>query len=77
MAAVMNFAESRAYDQRARAYRIARELAGSRISRGIVLAILGLVQADERTDLPPSPPPSVTPGAREVLKKKPMQEALW
>jgi hypothetical protein len=73
----MSFAESRADDQRARAYRIAGDLAGSRISRGIVLAILALVQADERTDLPPTPPPSVTPGARQVLRKKPTQEALW
>jgi hypothetical protein len=58
--------------QIARAEQIAYELAGERVTRGIVRAILELVEADERDDLPPpARHPQSAPGARQVLQKKP------
>ena len=74
----MSSYEERKADQRARAHEIAHQLAGSRLSRGIVRAMLALVEADERTDLPEPVAPGPAPGARQVLQKKaPEQEGLW
>lgn len=63
--------------QRERAYDIAYDLAGERVTHGIFKAILSLVEADERTDIPVEPTPQRAAGARQVLQKKPAQEGLW
>jgi hypothetical protein len=73
----MTFAEQRAADQRARARQVAYELAGKRSTRNIVAAILALVIADERRDIPYEPAPQPAAGARQILTVRPTQEALW
>lgn len=76
----MSFADERAADQQIRAEVIAAQLTGMHHpARGIVRAMLALVVADERTDLPREKSPGPDPGARQVLKTAPKvtQDALW
>lgn len=73
----MSFDNDRGADQAARAHQIAYELAGSRLTRGIVRAILSLVESVEGAGGPAAVRPGPAPGARQVLAKAPVQEALW
>lgn len=73
--------DERRVEQERRALDVASELAGANPPRGLVRALLALVEADEKPD-PPQPKSSgPAPGARRVLKrKKPAltaQDSLW
>lgn len=73
-------AEERPRRQQARAEQVAFGLTGGRVTRGIVKAVLALVVADEHPEPEGERSSGVSPGARQVLKRKaakPVQEALW
>ena len=63
--------------RRQRAELIAQQLAGSRATHGVIRALLALVVADERTDLPLPERSQPAPGARQILQTPAVQEALW
>ena len=75
--------DERRIEQERRAMAIAGALAGAEPPRGLVRALLSLVEADEKPDPPEAKRSGPAPGARRVLqrKKKAMaaveQATLW
>jgi len=63
----MSFSDERRAEQEARAYQVAQQLAGDRVTHALVRAILALVQAVERGDTITSTGPAS--GARQVLQR--------
>ncbi len=77
----LGYDERRAAQEK-RAAEVARQLAGEDPPRGLVRALLALVEADERPDPPKPQSAGPAPGARQVLKRKKaapaaVQEVLW
>ena len=80
-------AQALGYDERraaqeGRAATVARQLAGGEPPRGLIRALLALVEADEKPDPPETKSSGPAPGARQVLKCKKAapavaQEVLW
>jgi hypothetical protein len=63
----VSFSDEQRREQETRAYQVAQQLAGDRVTRGLVRAMLALVQAVELGETATSTGPAA--GARQVLQK--------